>query len=490
MKENIISKKNINNKIINIKIFKKNNLKECNEKINNNNNNEKEMKIGKIIFEMKNQNNKKESEKNGNGYIYKENKISNKNYINENIKKLNNGELIEENMPKNNENILKINLKNNKEREEEEINNNNEKPEDISDYINIDEQYNNIYKDLDLKITNEAIEEVEEAKEESDLRQSSLFYNNISNSKSNPKNKEYTINNIGNRKDLFKKKEVNKILINKCLTLKNKEISNKSKKINKKIIKNNSLHRNAFTPNVAIKSSDNRNLRYSHKINITSNNSIINKNKNKNSYLINNSKKNLNINSARRNKNNRILLYKSITRTNNKINRSNKNIMNNNKNSVFKKYINTNKCEKYKYSSKTIPNLKKIFYTNRVYNKIDILDEASISINYNNDQKEKIKNIKRKNKLLNKNKIFKSIKIERNKVKTFFENKNDDLFNKYKKYFYSEDKIKSFNKTNDKLNITIKIYNRFFNEEFKNKSIKIARDNYHKFSKGYYLDLN
>ena len=70
---------------------------------------------------------------------------------------------------------------NEKEKENKEIN--YEKPEDISDYININEQENDNYKNLNDKITNEAIEEVEEAKEASELKQqSSEIYNNLSQS--------------------------------------------------------------------------------------------------------------------------------------------------------------------------------------------------------------------------------------------------------------------------------------------------------------------
>ena len=81
-----------------------------------------------------------------------------------------------------------------KEEEKKDKDNDCERPEDISDYINIDnideEDYNN-YKTLNGKIENEAIEEVEESKETSELRQSSEFYNNsdISGSKSNLKKK-------------------------------------------------------------------------------------------------------------------------------------------------------------------------------------------------------------------------------------------------------------------------------------------------------------
>ena len=84
---------------------------------------------------------------------------------------------------------------NEKEKENKEIN--YEKPEDISDYININEQENDNYKNLNDKITNEAIEEVEEAKEASELKQqSSEIYNNLSQSikfKKNVKNFLFTI---------------------------------------------------------------------------------------------------------------------------------------------------------------------------------------------------------------------------------------------------------------------------------------------------------
>ena len=143
-----------------------------------------------------------------------------------------------------NENKDNIKNKENKEFKNNKENKNNiegkkeEKPEDISDYINIDEKdYNNNYTDLNGKITNEAIEEVEEAKEVSEMRQSSEFCSNISNSKSsNKSSKMLSIKDIGNQK-YGKERIINKF--NRCLTSKNKGKLNNIKKVFSK--KNNSF---------------------------------------------------------------------------------------------------------------------------------------------------------------------------------------------------------------------------------------------------------
>ena len=395
---------------------------------------------------------------------------------------------------------IDLNDINNKDNKKEEKDNNNEKPEDISDYINIDEQFNN--KNLNLKITNEAIEEVEEAKEVSEIRQSSEFYTNELSSE--------------NRKQIFQKKEINKCLINKCLNYDNKEISNNNKKIiskrkSKKIIKFNSLKIKDLTPNDSNRSS-------SKKIyNKTTNNSINNKNNKDNlskkgKYLNKaiNSKNKKNIISYRQNIN-KTILYKKITKTNHNKNenKNNKNIINNNKSEISNKsyFNNTTKLAKYKDISKTMPNLKKTFDSNRVYNKIDILDNegqggiipvlTSININYNNN-KDKSNNIKNNKNLYNNTKNVKSINLVKNNFRNIFGNTRNDIFKKRLKHLNLEYKTNSLNKTtnsnktNDKLNIPMKIYNQFFNEDkmkLKTKKIKIKEEKYHKFFKGSFLQL-
>ena len=138
-----------------------------------------------------------------------------------------------------------------------------ERPEDISDYISIDnigeQDYNN-YKTLSGKIGSEAIEEVEEAKEASELRQSSEFYNNISSSKSNPKKNMKDIwikKNIYQKKDSNNKNEDNNSLFSKYLTFNKKEMNNKSNQIISKIAykkskKNISQYKKTLYFNVSI----------------------------------------------------------------------------------------------------------------------------------------------------------------------------------------------------------------------------------------------
>ena len=164
---------------------------------------------------------------------------------------------------KNNKNThnIKINKKDNNfnskikenKKDEKEINN-SDRPEDISDYISIDEYNKNEFIDLNSKITNEAIEEVEEAKEVSELRQSSEFYNNMSNSKSNQQQL-----NPGSIKDISKKSTYNtkNQSINRCLTLQNKDILTNNKKIiskikNKRMTQNDSLYINVLSTNSMI----------------------------------------------------------------------------------------------------------------------------------------------------------------------------------------------------------------------------------------------
>ena len=156
-----------------------------------------------------------------------------------------------------------------KEEEKKDKDNDCERPEDISDYINIDnideEDYNN-YKTLNGKIENEAIEEVEESKETSELRQSSEFYNNsdISGSKSNLKKNMkdiWTKKNIYQKKGSNKKIEDNNSLFSKYLTFNKKVIYNKSNKIISKIgyKKCKKIFKISINSNITINSNDHKN---------------------------------------------------------------------------------------------------------------------------------------------------------------------------------------------------------------------------------------
>ena len=151
-----------------------------------------------------------------------------------NIKKIQNNQ-IDNYLKINNQNkVVKNNLndenlkveQNNKDSNEIK-NSDTEKPEDIRDYLNIEgNEFDNNYKNNDGKITNEAIEEVEEAKEMSELKQPSeimSFHSNSKLSKSNIKNYESIQNNISKLKknEFIKYERINlkteciQILINK-----------------------------------------------------------------------------------------------------------------------------------------------------------------------------------------------------------------------------------------------------------------------------------
>ena len=189
----------------------------------------------------------------------------------------------------------------------------------------------------------------------------------------------------------------------------------------------------------------------------------------------------------------------------NKINKSNKKIINNKKIEKLKKYIynNSRKFEKYKDISKTMPNLKKTFDSNRVYNKIDILDNerlssiipvlTTININYNNNKILKIKTIKSNKNFCYNNKNLKCIKLVKHNFRNICGNIKNDIDNRCLKYLIFEDKTKLLNKTNDKLNIPIKEYNQFFNKDkmkLETKKFKINEEKYHKLFKSYYSQLN
>ena len=99
----------------------------------------------------------------------------------------------------------------------------NKKPEDISDYLNIDEkEYVNNYIIKNKKITNEAIEEVEEAKEMSGLKQPS----DILSPQSNKNKSKIIIKNIKPLKNIVIKKKIKRRKWNKQSNFRNSKFSN------------------------------------------------------------------------------------------------------------------------------------------------------------------------------------------------------------------------------------------------------------------------
>jgi hypothetical protein len=251
--------------------------------------------------------------------------------------------------------------------EKKDKDNDCERPEDISDYINIDnidEEDYNYYKTLNGKIENEAIEEVEEAKEASELRQSSDFYNNISNSKSNPKKNLKDIwikKNIYQKKESNKKDEYNNSLFSKYITFKKKEMYNKNNKIISKIgykksIKNISLYKNSLNSNVSKNSNAHKNEMnfeisdcYFNKSDVD--NSIFKKN-----YYIIKETGFKNRTSNNSNKNYDIYLKNGAN--------ENLKLEYNRQREILLKSKNMRKLDKNENTSQTVPNLKK-YYNNK-----------------------------------------------------------------------------------------------------------------------------
>ena len=359
--------------------------------------------------------------------------------------------------------------------EKKDKDNDCERPEDISDYINIDnidEEDYNYYKTLNGKIENEAIEEVEEAKEASELRQSSDFYNNISNSKSNPKKNLKDIwikKNIYQKKESNKKDEYNNSLFSKYITFKKKEMYNKNNKIISKIgykksIKNISLYKNSLNSNVSKNSNAHKNEMnfeisdcYFNKSDVD--NSIFKKN-----YYIIKETGFKNRTSNNSNKNYDIYLK----------NRANENLKleYNRQREILLKSKNMRKLDKNENTSQTVPNLKK-YYNNKNKENRDMINfTEKINKNYINGNKERLE------KYLNKNKYYEESKFKLMKsmiISKVYYSKRNELYgkrNKYSKLFDSKDKTNKLNKTNDRIKVPIKIYNNYFNNNDKNQAKK------------------
>ena len=326
-------------------------------------------------FEIKSKNIQKEDKNKDVSLLFKK-IIKNKTtfFINEEKNKKDNDKIILE--------YLYISSNNKKEKENENKKKNIEKPEDISDYINTNEDNN--YKIFE-KNTNEAIEEVEEAKESSELKQrSSDMPNNILKSISLKKNiKKFSII-FGNKIDYLKKKEQKNYLFNKCLNLDNNESSDKIKKMIFKIknhyfSKDNSLNLTDFFSYNSFNSIGNKNLKYYkniiHSYSNKSHNNIrenINLKKNnlsnsmKLKYLMNNSlKRKYLINTVIDCPKNKSFHKNNVSKLSNI---KNKNIINSNEKgknqiknkifSIFKKNDTKRKLNKSKNTSKTMRNIK------------------------------------------------------------------------------------------------------------------------------------
>jgi hypothetical protein len=370
------------------------------------------------------------------------------------------------------------------------------------------DDYNKIeFKDLNCKITNEAIEEVEEAKEVSELRQSSDFYNNMSNLKSSRKELKTCSNrNIIPNKT---KNQIQKKSINRCLTLENKDILRKDEKIiskikKKKENKKNSLYINVLSSNSLI-SKNNKHLKIIPPFHSNNYLDLKNNNYKRNNKLIYLIKKNFGSTKPNDCNNNFLCLNSDTTKNKNSHKAYFKKIPNNylkeninnrikqikyiRKKNLIKKHIETNN-EIYEKSSKTMPNLKKKFD----YSKIDKNEINEYTLNLNkkrNDFKnESIKKIKETNYYKEKQ-ILKTMRIDENKKKGKLINRYNNIYHyKYLKDFYPEDRIKTFNKSNDKLDIHTPLNNQLFSQDdmkIKMNKKKLVEDKYQKLFKEFHI---
>jgi len=360
-----------------------------------------------------------------------------------------------------------------------------ERPEDISDYINIenfDEQDYN-YKTLSGRIENEAIEEVEEAKEASELRQSSDFYNNISGSKSNPKK---NMKDIWIKKNIYQKKDSNRknkdkdnnSLFSKYLIFNKKEMNNKNNKIISKIgykksKKNISPYKSSIYSNISINSNDHKNATNfeipDYCFNKSDRDNLIFK---KNNHLRESDYKNRTSNNSNKNYNIYLKGRKNeylINKDGNKIKRIIIKLEYNNQREISLKSKKVRKLDKNKNTSQTVPNLKK-YYNNKNKENGDMINcMEKIIKNYSNGNKVRVEKLENKNKCYEESKfnLMKSMKISKD-----YKNKRNEFYetnNKYCKLFYSRDKTNKLNKTNDRIKVPIKIYNNYFNNDDKTR---------------------
>jgi hypothetical protein len=133
---------------------------------------------------------------------------------------------------------------------------------------------------------------------------------------------------------------------------------------------------------------------------------------------------------------------------------------------------NMRELDKNKKSSQTVPNLKK-FYHNKNKENRDMINCLEKNIKNNNNG-----NKVREEKLENKNIYYEESKIKlmkSMKITNYYEikrNEFNEIRNKYFKLFNSGDKSNNLNKTNDRIQVPIKIYNNFFNDDDKTRDKK------------------
>ena len=489
LKSNLIQKKinEINNK----------------DKNNNfvfNNNSVKKIKLDKNIFMIKNNHEKikentnleqkKENPKKENINIQDviDNEI-NKYLINnkQNKKPINNTQKENKNIT---ENIKETDLI---KKEEGQI------PEDISDYINVNEKEYNL-NDMNKITTNEAIEEVEEAKEMSELKQPSEIMRIVSNSKpskSSAKNSDLNKNKteLGNQKynKLNLKNNCYKLSLNKRFQ-KKINVSPRLKRIEIGFPKYESKHETSY-----------KNIRKNYfKLN---NIDIIKYNNNNNieNYLI--FEKNNDLVRVSEIKPNYIIIGKNKKDDSNNqikkihINQRNKNIFDLNKNNksniilkdlkgnhealknVSKAFINSNN------SAETTPNIKNINNGKRIIkpNKISTDSQSDINSNINIKIKIREKISPFTGRYIYNNKL-KSLSKGSNRKKKINNNTEISKFNKHKKIILFDDEEKKLNKTSDyDLNASSQKYLGFNKIKLTINKIKNSEEKYHKLFTDYHL---
>ena len=454
--------------------------------------------MNKIIFLLKN---KHETEKEN---INLDKKKQNQKIENNNIKNVINNQINKYIINNNQEQKRKNNIKNekikiiDKNKETNKLKNEEkQKLEDIADYINIDEKdYNLNYININKKIVNEAIEEVEEAKEVSEIKQPSEIMIHVSNSKpSISKNSELSKNNIF--KNNFDNKEYNKPNMN-CKRYK----MPMNKRFKKKINLSPPLKR------IEIGIPKYENFYKSNKKNSFKMNNIDIKKYNNDNNIENNLifQKNNDIFGESANKSNYIILGKNMKRNPKQqskkiyINKKNPNILDLNKNNASNINLKDN-SDKHEFlktdnnifknnnnSSNPSPNVIKI-----INNKRQIKSNKLSTGNQLDENQSIIKKIKireKKSPFMDRfryNDNSKSLSIENIKKKGI--NNNKELFkvNKHKKIMISDDKDKKLNKTNgyDENTSTYK-YKSFDKVKLTINKIKNSEEKYHKLLTDYY----
>ena len=481
------------------------NINELNNKDKNdnfvfNNNSVKKIKLDKNIFMIKNNHEKikentnleqkKENPKKENINIQDviDNEI-NKYLINnkQNKKPINNTQKENKNIK---ENIKETDLI---KKEEGQI------PEDISDYINVNEKEYNL-NDMNKITTNEAIEEVEEAKEMSELKQPSEIMSLVSNSKpskSSAKNSDLNKNKteLGNQKynKLNLKNNCYKLSLNKRFQ-KKINVSPRLKRIEIGFPKYESKHETSY-----------KNIKKNYfKLN---NIDIIKYNNNNNieNYLI--FEKNNDLVRVSEIKPNYIIIGKNKKDDSNNqikkihINQRNKNIFDLNKNNksniilkdlkgnhealknVSKAFINSNN------SAKTTPNIKNINNGKRIIKSNKISTDSQSDINSNINIKIKIREkISPFTSGYFYNNKLKSLSKGSNRKKKINNNTEISKFNKHKKIIIFDDEEKKLNKTSDyDLNVSSQKYLGFNKIKLTINKIKNSEEKYHKLFTDYHL---